>query len=168
MTPAQAFIGLGSNLGDAAATLRSAVACLRKLPGSRVTGLSSLYRSTPLGPPGQDDYLNAVARLETVLTPHSLLQALHIIEDRHGRVRQQRWGARTLDLDLLLYGNDVITSPDLTLPHPEMLNRNFVLIPLLDIAPDQALPDGRRVREASTASDRSGLSELYTGPSWSN
>jgi 2-amino-4-hydroxy-6-hydroxymethyldihydropteridine diphosphokinase len=168
MTPAQAFIGLGANLGDAAAALRSAVACLRKLPGSRVTGLSSLYRSAPLGPAGQDDYLNAVARLETALTPHALLQSLHNIEDQHGRVRQQRWGARTLDLDLLLFRNDVISSPDLTLPHPEMLNRNFVLIPLLDIAPDQALPDGRRLWEAAAACDRSGLSELYAGPSWGN
>lgn len=168
MSPASAFIGLGANLSDPAKSLRSAVACLRQLPDSRFIALSSIYRSAPLGPAGQDDYLNAVAGIETRLTPHALLQMLHEIEDRHGRVRLQRWGPRTLDLDLLLYGNDVIATRELSLPHPEMKYRNFVLVPLLELAPDLALPDGQPIRTLPAASSRTGLSTLCVGESWGN
>lgn len=160
------FIGLGANLGEAEAALRSAVTALGALPDSRLDGLSSLYRSAPVGPAGQDDYLNAVARIETRLPPHALLKALQGIEDAHGRVRQERWGPRTLDLDLLLYGNDRITTSDLAVPHPELGNRNFVVIPLLEVAPGAALPDGSRLADLPTAHDRSGLSVLRTGPAW--
>lgn len=161
-----AFIGLGANLGAAEATLQSAVAALRALPDTRLDGLSSLYRSAPLGPAGQDDYLNAVARLQTTLAPHALLQALQGIEEGHGRVRLERWGPRTLDLDLLLYGNDRIASRDLSVPHPEISNRNFVVVPLLEIVPTTRLPDGSRLADLAAAHDRSGLSVLRAGPAW--
>lgn len=161
-----AHIGLGANLGDAEATLRRAVNALRALPHSHLTALSSLYRSTPLGPSGQDDYLNAVARLETNVAPHALLQALQDIESRHGRLRLERWGPRTLDLDLLLYGNDRITTPSLTIPHPEMPRRNFVVVPLLEVSPAACLPDGVPLANLDIAADRQGLAILRPGPAW--
>lgn len=161
-----ACIGLGANLGDAEATLRAATTALRALPHSRLTGLSSLYRSAPVGPADQDDYLNAVATLETALAPHALLAALQSIENAHGRVRTLRWGPRTLDLDLLLYGNDRISTADLTVPHPELVRRNFVLIPLLEILPAITLPDGTRLDGLAAAGDATGLAVLRAGPAW--
>lgn len=161
-----AHIGLGANLGDAEATLRSAVSALRALPGCRLVGLSSLYRSAPLGPAGQDDYLNAVARLDTRLPPHALLAALQAIESAHGRVRELRWGPRTLDLDLLLYGNDRIATADLTVPHPELTSRNFVVTPLLELFPDATLPGGGRLDRLPAASDRTGLAIARSGAAW--
>lgn len=166
MIPVAAFVGLGANLGDPAATLRSAVTALRLLPDTRLTGLSSLYRSAPVGPAGQDDYLNAVARLETSLTPHALLQALQAIELNHGRVRLERWGPRTLDLDLLLFGNDRIATPELIVPHPEMTRRNFVLLPLLELAPDHRLPDDVALATLPAASDRHGITVQVAGQAW--
>jgi len=132
-----AYIGLGSNLGDPQSQLRRALEALAEVPGSRLVRVSALYRSEPLGPPGQPDYLNAVAVLETTLRPLELLAALHAIEERQGRVRAERWGARTLDLDLLLYGDLALDSPALTLPHPEMINRSFVLQPLAEVAGEE-------------------------------
>lgn len=161
-----ACIGLGANLGDAEATLRAATAALQALPHSRLAGLSSLYRSAPVGPAGQDDYLNAVATLETALAPHALLAALQSIEHAHGRERTQRWGPRTLDLDLLLYGNDCINTADLTVPHPELIRRNFVLVPLLEILPAYTLPDGTRLDRLAAAGDPAGLAVLRAGPAW--
>ena len=158
-----ACIGLGANLGDPVDILRRAVADLQQLPDSRLTRLSFAYRSAPLGPPGQPDYINAVATLETRLPPHALLTHLQHIENRHGRTRDVRWGARTLDLDLLLYGNDVIRTTDLTVPHPELGNRNFVVVPLLDVLPDLVLPDGTALRKLAAASDHNGLERLSTG-----
>lgn len=157
-TPAiMAFIGLGANLGEPEATLKRATEELRALPDSRLVTLSSLYRSTALGPVGQPDYLNAVACLETRLTPHALLAALQALEAAHGRVRGIRWGPRTLDLDLLLYGNDVIGTVALSVPHPELKNRNFVVIPLLEIEPGLHLPDATPLASLPTASDQAGL-----------
>lgn len=164
----RASIGLGANLGDAEATLRSAVAALRALPGSRLKAVSSLYASAPLGPAGQPDYLNAVALLDTALAPHSLLAALQAIEDAHGRLRLERWGPRTLDLDLLLLGHDRIATTDLCVPHPEMTRRNFVLVPLLEIAPAATLPDGTRLAELAAARDRQGLAVRHAGPGWAD
>lgn len=164
----EAFIGLGANLGQAGATLRAAVAGLRALPGSTLTGLSSLYRSAPVGPAGQDDYLNAVARLDTPLPPHELLRALQGIENAHGRVREVRWGPRTLDLDLLLYGNDRIATADLTVPHPEMTRRNFVLVPLLEIEPGARLPDGTALNDLAVAHDTAGLAVARAGTGWAD
>lgn len=155
MTPA--CIGLGANLGDAVATLKSAVAALHTLADSRVVALSRLYRSAPVGPAGQPDYFNAALQLDTTLTPHALLSALQAIENEHGRVREVRWGARTLDLDLLLYGRDEIVSADLTIPHPELTARNFVVQPLLDIDAELRLPDGRLLASLPAAQDAIGL-----------
>lgn len=163
-----AYVGLGANLGDAPATLRSAVAELRQMPGSRVSAVSSLYRSAPLGPAGQPDYFNAAVRLETSLTPHALLAALQAIENRHGRVREVRWGARTLDLDLLLYGRDEIATADLIVPHAELIKRNFVVIPLLDLQPAPLLPDGRALTALPAAQDRSGLSIAQADARWAD
>lgn len=161
-----ACIGLGANLGDAEATLRAAVAALQLLPGSRLQALSSLYRSAPVGPAGQDDYLNAVASLDTALPPHELLRALQGIENDHGRVRALRWGPRTLDLDLLLYGNDRLATADLVVPHPEMSWRNFVLVPLLEIEAGATFPDGSPLADLPGARDATGLAVLRPGPAW--
>ncbi|HEX4869650.1 MAG TPA: 2-amino-4-hydroxy-6-hydroxymethyldihydropteridine diphosphokinase [Moraxellaceae bacterium] len=161
-----AFIGLGGNLGAAEATLQSAVTALRALPGTRLTALSSLYRSAPVGPAGQPDYLNAVALIETELAPHDLLAALQAIERAHGRERQLRWGPRTLDLDLLLLGRDRIATADLVVPHPELGNRNFVVVPLLEIAPGATLPEGTPLASLPVARDPAGLAVLRPGPAW--
>lgn len=152
-----AFIGLGANLGEAEQTLKSAVNGLRQLAESRITAVSSLYRSAPLGPAGQPDYLNAVACLDTALTPHALLAALQALEKSHGRRRELRWGARTLDLDILLYANDVISSPDLVVPHVELKNRNFCVIPLLELQPDLHLPDATVLAELPCAKSWQGI-----------
>lgn len=137
-----AFIGLGSNLGDSVALLNEARAALALLPQTRLTGISPLYRSAPVGPQDQPDFLNAVARVDTRLDPSSLLVALQQIEQRAGRVRLRHWGERTLDLDILLYGNERIDLPNLQVPHPRLHQRAFVLKPLLDIAAQISLPDG--------------------------
>ena len=161
-----AYIGLGANLGHPEAALRRAVHALRQLPCSRVSGISQYYRSAPLGPPDQPDYWNAALRLETRLTPHALLTSLHDIENQNGRLRAQRWGARTLDLDLLLYGNDIIQTSSLIVPHPELKNRNFVVIPLLDIDPGLTLPDGAALASLPAAHDWQGLCVTENAASW--
>jgi 2-amino-4-hydroxy-6-hydroxymethyldihydropteridine diphosphokinase len=135
-----AYVALGSNLDGPVRQVRSALAELDGLEDVRRLAHSPLYRSPPLGPGGQPDYVNAVALLETTLDPHQLLDRLQAIEQRHGRERGVRWGPRTLDLDLLLYGGQRIVSPRLRVPHPELSRRPFVLVPLHDIAPDLELP----------------------------
>ena len=135
----EAFVGIGANLGDARANALDAIARLRRVPGIAVTGVSSLYRTAPVDSSG-DDYINAVARIDTTLAPHALLAALFAIEQEHGRERPYRNAPRTLDLDLLLYGADIIATPTLAVPHPRMTQRAFVLAPLLEIAPDIAVP----------------------------
>lgn len=139
-----AYIGLGSNLAGPEQQIRSALGELDALPQSRCLAQSSLYRSAPLVVPGvalgdsvndQPDYINAVVALETSLEPAALLAELQHMEALHQRIREQRWGPRTLDLDLLLYGEDRINTPELTVPHPGLYERNFVLYPLAEIAP---------------------------------
>ena len=134
MSPVSAFIGLGANLGDARATVETALQELGALPGTRLAQRSSLFRSAPVDA-GGDDYVNAVARIETTLPAAELLAALMDIERAHGRERTGYNAPRTLDLDLLLYGRDKIATDTLTVPHPRMTQRAFVLIPLLQIAP---------------------------------
>ncbi|TEU25058.1 2-amino-4-hydroxy-6-hydroxymethyldihydropteridine diphosphokinase [Alkanindiges illinoisensis] len=130
------YIGLGSNLsnqrGDSRQILQQAVQALKKLASDPVQ-VSGLYLSKPMGPQDQPDYFNAVARFKTRLTAPELLTALQQIEQEAGRIRQRRWGERTLDLDILLYGDHAIHSPDLTIPHVGILQRNFVVMPLLDL-----------------------------------
>jgi 2-amino-4-hydroxy-6-hydroxymethyldihydropteridine diphosphokinase len=134
-----AYIGLGSNLDNPAQQLISASWEIAALSAVELIALSPLYASPPLGPQDQPDYVNAVAHISTGLPAIELLHALQQIENHHGRVRLQRWGARTLDLDLLLYGEQRIDCKELTVPHPQMSQRAFVLYPLADIA-DQQLP----------------------------
>lgn len=134
-----AYIGIGANLGDARANVEDAVARLRRLSGTQVTGVSSLYATAPIDSSG-DDYINAVARVDTSLDAESLLQALHGIELAHGRERPYRNAPRTLDLDVLLYGDERIASATLTVPHPRMTQRAFVLVPLLELAPQLDIP----------------------------
>jgi len=135
-----AWIGIGANLGDARANVLDAMARLARLPGARLVQASSLYRTAPIDSSG-DDYVNAVASLDTDLDAHALLQALFAIEQAHGRERPYRNAPRTLDLDLLLYGDDIIDdAPTLIVPHPRMHERAFVLAPLAEVAPDLVIP----------------------------
>lgn len=136
------YIGLGSNLADPLDQLQRAALALSNLPDTTLTTLSSWYQSPPMGPQDQPDYLNGVAQLNTTLTPTQLLQALQAIEQDHQRVRERHWGPRTLDLDILLYGDQVIDLPELKIPHPGMYQRNFVLLPLAEINPQLQFPDG--------------------------
>ena len=134
-----AWIGIGANLGDAQGNVLDALARLARMGGSTLLHTSSLYRTTPIDSSG-DDYINAVACLDTSLAAHDLLAALQDIEQAHGRERPYHNAPRTLDLDLLLYGDDIIASPTLTVPNPRMHERAFVLQPLLEIAPDIVIP----------------------------
>ncbi|ROH87883.1 2-amino-4-hydroxy-6-hydroxymethyldihydropteridine diphosphokinase [Stagnimonas aquatica] len=136
----KAYVALGANLGEPALQIEAALNRLAQLPETRLPARSRLYRSAPLGPAGQPDYCNAVAALETGLEPHALLDHLQAIERDAGRVRGERWGARYLDLDLLLHGDCRIDDERLKLPHPELANRVFVLQPLAEIAPALELP----------------------------
>lgn len=131
------MIGLGGNLGDRQATLATAVGELSAL--GAVLAVSALYETAPVGPP-QPAYLNAAARVETPLTPHSLLLALLEIERRQGRERGEKWGPRTLDLDILWIAGTAVSSADLVVPHPRLRQRRFALVPLLDVAPDAQEP----------------------------
>ena len=141
---ASVYIGLGANLDDPRKQVERAVVELDTLPHSRATAVSRLYRTAPVGPQDQPDFINAVAHLETLLDPMSLLAALQCIERRHGRIRNgRRWGPRTLDLDILLFGDLSLEAPALSLPHPQMHRRAFVLVPLADIAPDALVVPGR-------------------------
>jgi len=134
-----AFVGIGANLGDARANVADALARLDAWPGCRLHAASSCWRTAPIDSSG-DDYINAVAAVDTELDAHALLAALMAIEQAHGRERPYRNAPRTLDLDLLLYGDAVIDTPSLSVPHPRMHERAFVLAPLLEIAPDVDIP----------------------------
>lgn len=138
-----AYIGLGSNLDNPLQQLRRALLALQLLPRSRLGQVSSAYRSAAVGPGKQPDYLNAVVQLDTTLPAADLLSALHQIEQIQGRVRTEHWGARSLDLDLLLYGDVLVDSPQLSIPHPRLQQRNFVVYPLAEVANSNlVLPDG--------------------------
>lgn len=134
------YVGLGSNLGDRWEYLRGALAAMAS-HGLEVVAVSSAYETDPLGPP-QPEYLNAVAEVSASLPARELLEALKGIEAALGRRHTERWGPREIDLDLLLYGDEVIDEPGLSVPHPELTKRSFVLVPLLEIAPDLDLPSG--------------------------
>lgn len=136
------YIALGSNLAAPGDQLAQACQALSELPGSTLVDCSSRYSSPPMAGMDQPDYLNAVAALDTELKPLALLDALQAIESAQGRERHTRWGARTLDLDLILYGDQRIDSERLTVPHYGMAERAFVLIPLFELAPDLILPGG--------------------------
>jgi 2-amino-4-hydroxy-6-hydroxymethyldihydropteridine diphosphokinase len=134
-----AYIGIGANLGEARANVEDALRRLAALPATRLTAQSCMWRTAPIESSG-DDYINAVAAIDTALDPHALLDALRAIELAHGRERPYRNAPRTLDLDILLYGEAIIDSPTLTVPHPRMHQRAFVLAPLCEIAPGVVIP----------------------------
>lgn len=139
----RSYIALGSNLEEPLAQLQQATQGIASLPETAITSASSIYRSAPIGPGNQPDYLNAVLEVQTRLAPLDLLDALQTIESLQGRVREQRWAARTLDLDILLYGSGSLELPRLVIPHPRMAERDFVLYPLLEISdPNLMLPGG--------------------------
>jgi 2-amino-4-hydroxy-6-hydroxymethyldihydropteridine diphosphokinase len=142
-----AYLGLGSNLGDRLANLGSAVHALGEEPGVRIEASSRVWETAPVGGPPQPDYLNAVVRAETDLSAPELLEACRRVEAAFGRVRAERWGARTIDVDVLLYGDETIDRADLVVPHPRLTERAFVVLPLLELDPDPVLPDGRRLKD---------------------
>lgn len=151
-------IGLGSNLGDRCELLRSAVDSLGEF-GAQM-GVSALYESAAVGPP-QPDFLNGAVRFLTELVPHLLLQTLQAIEREHGRVRRERWGPRTLDLDILWAGMITLSESGLTIPHPRLTDRPFALLPLIDVAPDAVEPStGRNYRSILAGLDASAVRRL--------
>ncbi|WP_299733542.1 2-amino-4-hydroxy-6-hydroxymethyldihydropteridine diphosphokinase [uncultured Endozoicomonas sp.] len=162
----RAYIALGSNLEQPELQLQRAVDEIDSLPCITLAGCSKLYQSDPVGPPGQPDYCNAVIAVDTTLTPIALLDAMQSVENDHGRVRSERWGPRTLDLDILLYGNEVVESERLTIPHYQMHLRNFVLLPLMDIAPELVLPNGRSIKMLAAKTDDVGLSIIAGSYPW--
>lgn len=157
-----AYIGIGGNLRDPVAMVKRGIAELARIAESRLANCSSLYRTAPLGPPGQADYINAVAELETSLPALALLDALQAIEQACGRRRDgQRWGPRTLDLDLLLYAEQRIEQTRLRTPHPEMHKRAFVLIPLSElVSGDFIIPGVGALQDALRHCDQGGVQRL--------
>ena len=137
-----AYISVGSNLNNPYQQVKSAIGKLKIADNIYIETISGWYLSDPVGPKNQSRYVNGVIKISTRLSPNQLLKKLHEIEDAHGRIRNVRWGPRTLDLDILLYGSRMMNTKKLTIPHPEMKIRNFVLTPLADIEPDLVLPDG--------------------------
>ncbi len=135
-----AFIGLGSNLDDPVAQIKRAFELLATIPDTEVVAQSSLYQSPPFGPVEQPDFVNAVAKVQTFLDAPTLLQQLQGIERSQGRIRGERWGPRILDLDLLVFSDQEIDEPNLEIPHPGIAERNFVLLPLREIAPELVIP----------------------------
>ncbi|WP_027328566.1 2-amino-4-hydroxy-6-hydroxymethyldihydropteridine diphosphokinase [Marinimicrobium agarilyticum] len=159
MSRVHSYIGLGSNLDAPREQVERAFDELARLPHSRLLARSPLYRSAPVGPP-QPDYINAVAQLETTLPPLELLDELQRLEQAHQRVRREHWGPRTLDLDLLLYGEQTIDHPRLQVPHPEMPRRAFVLYPLADITPELTLPSNTPLESLLAQCPFEGLERL--------
>lgn len=157
----EAWIGLGGNVGDVARTLTQAFDALAALPNTTLKHTSSLYGSKPFGPVAQDDFVNAVAVVDTQLPPHDLLACLMALERMTGRVRSERWGPRTLDLDVLLYGDVVLDDDILTLPHPGIAQRAFVLLPMLEVNPEQAIDGAKTVAMCFDA-----LSEEAKASAW--
>jgi 2-amino-4-hydroxy-6-hydroxymethyldihydropteridine diphosphokinase len=159
MSSSLVFIGLGSNLGDREAALKGAITALANTPGLFLRGVSSFHETEPVGgPAGQGMFLNAAVVLETTLDPFALLRILREIEARFGRVRTDHWGERTLDLDLLLFGDQIIDTPELSIPHPRFRTRRFVLEPLAEVAPTAVDPVTKRTIGEI-------LTELNQGPS---
>ena len=162
MTLRQAWIGLGGNIGDVPATFRSALSSLGSCPGIRVVRVSRHYRTPAWGVTEQPDFINAVAEVASTLDPPALLSSLQSVERQHGRDRahEQRWGPRTLDLDLLAIADIIFDSPALQVPHPRLADRAFVLVPWVEIAPDLALPGLGRIADLCDALDRSGIEAI--------
>lgn len=160
-TSNQVFIGIGSNLSKPEQQVRNAVTLIEQLPHVKITQVSALYFSRPMGPQEQPNYINAVVSIDTQLEPLALLDALQAIENKAGRVRKEnRWGARILDLDILLFNTQTINNERLTVPHYGMKEREFVLIPLAEIAPKLILPSGENVSDLCESIEKNGLKIL--------
>lgn len=138
----EVYIGLGSNIGSPSQQLDQALTSLSQLSSSVLIAHSAFYTSKPVGPQDQPDFVNAAAKLKTTLSPDALLKQLQLIEINQGRIKKRHWGERCIDLDILLYGNNTLNNEDLTIPHREIANRDFVLRPLLELNSDLSLPDG--------------------------
>jgi len=152
------YIALGSNLAKPVDQVNCALEALAHMPRTKLVVCSAFYRSKPLGPQNQPDFLNAVVALDTELPPEELLDCTQAIEQNQGRVRKlERWGPRTLDLDMLLYGDRVINTERLTVPHYDMKNREFMLYPLADLAPDLVFPDGETLQSVLARVPLNGL-----------
>lgn len=154
------YIALGSNIGDSISHVLKAMETIKTLPKSTSLAQSSLYISKAIGPGNQGNYVNAVVSIATALAPLALLNELQTIELTHGRVRNIRWEPRTLDLDILLYGNQYINQSRLTIPHPEMLKRNFVIFPLLELEPSLLLPNGLPLAKVASQTSETDLKKL--------
>ena len=167
-TPVIAYLALGSNLGDPVEQLVKARAAINAIPGVAIVRASSLYQSPVWGSDQpQPDYLNAVIAIQTTLSAHDLWHESSRIEATHGRVRDgTRNGARTLDIDLLLFGDTVINTPDLTLPHPRMHQRDFVLMPLVEIEPEVVIPEHGSARDCLKQVAPTNISKLSHNASW--
>jgi len=159
---ADAYIALGSNISDPLLQLRQACVAFAQHPKITFVACSDFYQNPPMGPIAQPDYINAVAHIRTMLTPQNLLDNLHTIEKAQGRERSIPWGPRTLDLDLLLFGDMIQITPTFSIPHPGLYSRNFVLIPLASIAPNLMLPSGKAVTSYITADMHRTLHQLHT------
>jgi 2-amino-4-hydroxy-6-hydroxymethyldihydropteridine diphosphokinase len=159
--PLTCYLSLGSNLGDREGYLRQALERLAAHPALHLLRLSSVYETAPVGVTDQPDFLNLVVELEARLSARELLAVCHEIENGLGRTRERHWGPRTIDLDLLLCDDLTLDEPDLQLPHPRLLERQFVLVPLAEIAPDLRLPEGRL---ASAAADSTAAGLVCRGP----
>jgi 2-amino-4-hydroxy-6-hydroxymethyldihydropteridine diphosphokinase len=157
-----AYVGLGSNLEDPVRQITHAFDLLDQIDDTRVIARSSLYHSAPFGPVEQPSFVNAVALLDTKLDSQTLLLKLQAIEDSQGRKRDIRWGPRILDLDLLVHGDREIHEPKLTVPHPGIAERNFVLLPLREIAPDLVIPGLGRVADIAVDEDEALISRIQT------
>ncbi|MCH9696806.1 MAG: 2-amino-4-hydroxy-6-hydroxymethyldihydropteridine diphosphokinase [Gammaproteobacteria bacterium] len=160
MSRVDVYVGLGSNLADPVAQVMAAKQALQSFPETELTRFSSLYSSPPMDASDQPDYINAVAEMRTQLLPKQLLTQLQSLETRQGRVREQRWGSRTLDLDILLYGDQQIHTNDLIVPHYDIARRAFVLMPLFEIAPDLDIPGHGLLSELVNACSGAGIEKL--------
>jgi 2-amino-4-hydroxy-6-hydroxymethyldihydropteridine diphosphokinase len=159
-TTERAYVALGANIGQPLLQVEAGFAALAALPGTCLVRRSSLYRSAPVGYADQPDFINAVAAIDTVLSPRALLEALLEVERVHGRVRGLPNGPRTLDLDIVLYGRQRIEEPGLTVPHARMLERAFVMRPLAEIAPETQVPGAGCVRDIADRLDAAGLQRV--------
>jgi 2-amino-4-hydroxy-6-hydroxymethyldihydropteridine diphosphokinase len=159
-----ACIALGANIGEPQRQVESGFAALAALPGTSLLAKSSLYRSAPVGYADQPDFINAVAVIETALSPHALLDALLATERAHGRVREFANAPRTLDLDIVLYGEVVVHDAGLTIPHARMMERAFVMVPLAEVAPDTLVPGHGLVRDLVARVDAASVAQLQRMP----
>lgn len=156
------YLALGSNLANPQQQLEQALLGIANLPQTQLVAQSGFYQNPAIGPGEQDDYINAVVQIKTELVPLELLQQTQAIEEQHGRVRDIRWGARQLDIDIILFAQLCSDDPVLTLPHPRACERNFVMLPLFEIAPKLIWPNGKAIHTFAAAHDHQGLSRLET------